>query len=191
MGLLDALNQVKQEKFDPSEGKTGSGFEKLPAGTYNVNLKEVNHGAWNSGTEYIRFTMEVLDGEEAGRQEFITPTLAEVSAKGKPIPDFVLATSIKTIKVIGQMAGFVVPDSVFAGQTETENYEAIAKAFQPYIGKVMQMTIKESRNKKDPDNPYRNYEFAQLEQPKKAAVKKDPFAGSGDTVNISDEDLPF
>lgn len=56
------------------------------------------------------------------------------------------------------------------------------------------MTIKETPNKKNPDRPYRNYEFSRAEQPQKIEVddKQDPFAGNtGSDIEISDDQLPF
>lgn len=196
MSILDALNDVKKENFDPNKGKVTSDLQ-LPAGKYNVSLQEVNHSVWQkSGTDYIRFTMQVINGKYAGRQEFITPTLAPKTASGKDMPSFVLARSIKTIAVIGAMVGCQVPDSVFqkADTNVTDAYEDLANLFQDYLGKTMIMNLKLSANKKDPDRPYRNYSFEKMEQPKEASVddKEDPFKGNaGSEVQINDDDLPF
>ena len=96
------------------------------------------------------------------------------------------------IQKIGAMVGFDVPDKVFMGENETENYEMIQDAFQNanVIGKLLQLTIKTSPNKKDPDHPYRNYKFDMAEQPKTAEVS-DPFAGQSDGIQLTDDDLPF
>lgn len=191
MSLLDALNNVKKENFDPSKGKTNS-FDNIPDGTYNMVLDSVQHGSWpNSGTDYVSFAFKVLDGENAGRTEFIRPTLAETTSKGAPMPDFVLTQSIKTIQVIGSMVGLNVPDKCFAGETESDSYEAIAEEFLPYKGKTLIVNIKSSENKKDPDRPYRNYSFEPMQQPKAAPVKSDPFKETGKTVEVNDDDLPF
>ena len=68
----------------------------------------------------------------------------------------------------------------------------IKRAFQKgkVIGKFLQLTIKTSPNKKDPDHPYRNYKFDMAEQPKTAEVS-DPFAGQSDGIQLTDDDLPF
>ena len=96
------------------------------------------------------------------------------------------------VQKIGALVGFDVPDKVFMGENETENYEMIQDAFQNanVIGKLLQLTIKTSPNKKDPDHPYRNYKFDMVEQPKTAEVS-DPFAATKDPQEISDSDLPF
>lgn len=96
------------------------------------------------------------------------------------------------IQKIGAMVGFDVPDKVFMGENETENYEMIQDAFQNanVIGKLLQLTIKTGPNKKDPDHPYRNYKFDMAEQPKTAEVS-DPFAGQSNGIQLTDDDLPF
>lgn len=195
MSMLDAIKAVKEENFDPSKGKV-SNSTLLPEGKYDVSLKEVVHGIWkNSETDYIRFTMEVLDGDHAGQNEFITPTLAPKTANGKDMPAFVLSQSVKTIEVIGAMVGCKVPDEVFlkADENVTESYSELEKIFQDYLGKTMVMDLKLLPNKKNPDRPYRNYSFGKMEQPKTANVdsNQDPFANVKDPKDISDDDLPF
>ena len=195
MSMTDILKKLNSGDFDPNEGKVKD-ETNIPDGTYNVSMSAVTHGVWkNSRTDYLRFDMTVLDGKEAGRIEFITPTLAQKTSKGKPMPDFVLSRSIQTIKIIGAMVGYQVPDDPFitAITNETEAYEVLKNSFMPYVGKTLQMTIKSSPNKKDPDRPYRNYDFAKLAQPKVADVdsKQDPFADQKSGIELTDDDLPF
>lgn len=195
MSMTDILKKLNSGDFDPNEGKVKD-ETNIPDGTYNVSMSAVTHGVWkNSRTDYLRFDMTVLDGKEAGRIEFITPTLAQKTSKGKPMPDFVLSRSIQTIKIIGAMVGYAVPDDPFitAMTNETEAYEVLKNGFMPYVGKTLQMTIKSGPNKKDPDRPYRNYDFAKLAQPKVADVdsKQDPFADQKSGIELTDDDLPF
>lgn len=197
MSMTDILKKLNNGDFDPNEGKVKDETQ-IPDGTYNVSMSAVTHGFWeNSRTDYLRFDMTVLDGKEAGRIEFITPTLAQKTSKGKPMPDFVLSRSIQTIKIIGAMVGYQVPDDPFitAMTNETEAYEALKNGFMPYVGKTLQMTIKSSPNKKNPDHPYRNYDFAKLAQPKELSVdgNQDPFADQAvkDPNELTDDDLPF
>ena len=193
MGLLDALNQVKKEKYDPKKDDFNSGFQPIPDGTYTVSLSGVNHGVWSkSQTDFVRFSFSVVTGEQAGRQEHVEIYLNEIKKNGEPVSDETLRSRIKEIQKIGAMVGFDVPDKVFMGENETENYEMIQDAFQSanVIGKLLQLTIKTSPNKKDPDHPYRNYKFDMVEQPKTAEVS-DPFAGQSDGIQLTDDDLPF
>ncbi|QNQ80806.1 single-stranded DNA-binding protein [Lactobacillus sp. PV034] len=189
MSLADALNQIKKENYDPKKDKPGSGFERIPDGEYIVSLSGATHGVWpNSQTDFIRFSLEVATGDEAGRQEFFTPTLAETTSKGKKMPAGVLTRNIKQIQRLGAMVGLdPVPDECFLQETESEDYEKLQDAFQPYKGKLLKLTIKTTENKKDPDRPYRNLEFDEVEQPK--AI--DPNAAKATGVTVTDDDLPF
>ena len=193
MGLLEALNKVKSEKFDPKKDDISSGFQPIPDGTYTVSLSGVNHGVWkNSQTDYIRFSFDVVTGEQAGRQEHITPILASKKSNGDPMPESVLARSIKMVQKIGAMVGFDVPDKVFMGANESEDYEMIQNEFREagVIGKLLKLTIKSTPNKKDPNNPWRNYKFEEAEQPTTANVE-DPFKDAATGMEITDDDLPF
>lgn len=193
MGLLEALNKVKSEKFDPKKDDISTGFQPIPDGTYTVTLSGVNHGVWEkSGTDFVRFSFDVVTGEQAGRQEHITPILASKKSNGDPMPESVLARSIKMVQKIGAMVGFDVPDKVFMGATESEDYEMIQEEFRNagVIGKLLKLTIKSTPNKKDPDNPWRNYKFEEAEQPTTANVE-DPFKDAATGMEITDYDLPF
>jgi len=193
MGLLEALNKVKSEKYDPKKDDISSGFNPIPDGTYTVTLSGVNHGVWEkSGTDFVRFSFDVVTGEQAGRQEHITPILASKKSNGDPMPESVLARSIKMVQKIGAMVGFDVPDKVFMGANESEDYEMIQNEFREagVIGKLLKLTIKSSPNKKDPDNPWRNYKFEEAEQPTTANVE-DPFKDAATGMEITDDDLPF
>ena len=193
MGLLEALNKVKSEKFDPKKDDINSGFQPIPDGTYTVTLSGVNHGVWpKSGTDYIRFSFDVVTGEQAGRQEHITPTLASKKTNGEKMSESTLARIIKMITKIGAMVGFDVPDKVFMGANESEDYEMIQEEFRNagVIGKLLKLTIKSSPNRKNPDNPWRNYKFEEAEQPTTANVE-DPFKDAATGMEITDDDLPF
>lgn len=193
MGLLEALNKVKSEKYDPKKDDISSGFKPIPDGTYTVTLSGVKHGVWEkSGTDFVRFSFDVVTGEQAGRQEHITPILASKKSNGDPMPESVLARSIKMVQKIGAMVGFDVPDKVFMGANESEDYEMIQEEFRKagVIGKLLKLTIKSSPNKKDPDNPWRNYKFEEAEQPTTANVE-DPFKDAATGMEITDDDLPF
>lgn len=192
MSLLDAFNAVKEEKFDPNKGEVGDS-NLIPEGTYNVSLDAVTHGVWDkSQTDYVRFTLKVLDGEQAGRNENITPTLAETTSKGKEMPQFVLERSVKIIRVIGAMVGLEVSPKCFTGETESDDYEQIQNEFRPYLGKTLVMSVRNRPNKNNPDRPNRDYKFEKMEQPKKLEIG-DPFEGqkTPDTEGKKDDGFPF
>lgn len=193
MSLLDALNEVKNSNFDPKKGKEFSNFEPIPEGTYKVSLNGVTHNS-KGNRDFLMISFLVIEGKYDGRKEPIFPTLAQTTATGKPMSNFVLARSISELQVIGEMVDTPIPDSNFNHENETDAYEDIANTLTPAKGKVLMMTIKESPNRKNPDHPYRNYEFSRAEQPKKLDIdkKQDPFAGNdGGTDEIDDSKLPF
>lgn len=193
MSLLDALNEVKKSGFDPKKGKEYNAFENIPAGTYKVSLDGVTHNT-KGDRDFLMLSFMVIEGKYEGKTESVFPTLAQVTSKGNPMPQFVIARSISMLQVIGEMTDTPIPDSCFDHDSETDAYEDLANVLQKAKGKVLTMTIKETANKKNPDHPYRNYEFARAEQPKKLEVddKQDPFAGNtGSDVEISDDQLPF
>lgn len=194
MSLLDALNEVKKSDFDPKKGKEYNAFENIPAGTYKVSLDGVTHNV-KGDRDFLMLSFLVIEGKYDGKTESIFPTLAQVTSTGKPMPQFVLARSISMLQVIGEMVDTPIPDSCFNHENETDAYEDLAQVLTPAKGKILTMTIKESPNKKNPDRPYRNYEFGKAEQPKELSVddKQDPFADQAvkDPNELTDDDLPF
>ena len=192
MSLLDALNEVKKSDFDPKKGKEYNAFENIPAGTYKVSLDGVTHNAKND-RDFLLLSFLVIEGKYDGKTESVFPTLAQVTSTGKPMPQFVLARSISMLQVIGEMVDTPIPDSCFNHENETDAYEDLAQVLTPAKGKILTMTIKESPNKKNPDRPYRNYEFGKAEQPKELSVddKQDPFADQNNGIELTDDDLPF
>lgn len=192
MSLLDALNEVKESDFDPKKGKEYNAFENIPAGTYKVSLDGVTHNA-KGDRDFLMLSFLVIEGKYDGKTESVFPTLAQVTSTGKPMPQFVLARSISMLQVIGEMVDTPIPDSCFNHENETDAYEDLVQVLTPAKGKVLTMTIKESPNKKNPDHPYRNYEFGKAEQPKKLSVddNQDPFADQNNGIELTDDDLPF
>ena len=192
MSLLDALNEVKKSGFDPKEGKEYNAYAPIPAGTYKVSLDGVTHNA-KGDRDFLMLNFLVIEGKYDGKTESVFPTLAQVTSKGNPMPQFVIARNISMLQV-GEMTDTPIPDSCFDHDSETDAYEDLANVLQKAKGKVLMMTIKETANKKNPDRPYRNYEFSRAEQPQKIEVddKQDPFAGNaGSDIEISDDQLPF
>ena len=194
MSLLDVLNEVKKSDFDPKKGKEYNAFKNIPAGTYKVSLDGVTHNV-KGDRDFLMLSFLVIEGKYDGKTESVFPTLAQVTSTGKPMPQFVLARSISMLQVIGEMVDTPIPDSCFNHENETDAYEDLAQVLTPAKGKILTMTIKESPNKKNPDHPYRNYEFGKVEQPKELSVddKQDPFANQAvkDPNELTDDDLPF
>ena len=154
-----------------------------------MSFDNVTHNA-KGDRDFLMLTFSVIQGEYEGRQESIFPSLAQTKVNGDPMPNSVIARSISEIQIIGETLNNPVPDKCFAFENETEAYDAIAEALQPACGKVLKVTIKTTPNKKNPQYPFRNYTFEKQEQPK-VVDAQDPFNGTGDTVDINDDDLPF
>lgn len=190
MSLLDALNTLKKSGFDAKEGKDFNPYQEIPDGEYLVSLDGVTHNA-KKDRDFIMFSFLVAQGEHEGQKETVFPSLAQKTAAGKPMPDVVIARSIAQIQLIGEAVGHPVPLKCFAHESETDAYEEIVEELKGSVGKVLKLKKKTTPNKKNPDYPYKNYEFEKAEQPKIADVE-DPFAeNQGDGVEIKDSDLPF
>ena len=68
------------------------------------------------------------------------------------------------------------------------NEERWSASFKLYECKTLLMTINVTPNKKDPDNPYRNYEFSAGKKIEKPQPGDD---ATGTTTEVDDDDLPF
>lgn len=189
MSLRDAMQELKKNGFDPKEGKEFNAYQKLPDGTYTMSLNGATHSV-KGDRDYLVLVFTVVTGKQEGKREIIFPSLAQTKSDGQPMPASVIARNISMIQVIGEMVNNPIPDKCFDFDNESDAYEALEKAFQPALGKVLEMTITSAPNKKNPQYPFRNYEFAKHEQPI-VAEAKDPFDGKGDTTDINDDDLPF
>ena len=108
------------------------------------------------------------------------------------MPDFVVSRNIRTITKIAAMVGLNVTPELFP-DNETDAYEKLVAAFRPYEGKTLEMTITVTPNKKDPDNPYRNYDFAPGIKVEEPTAKEEPVSDSDNNSEptVDDDDLPF
>ena len=198
MSLQDILNETKKS-FDPKKDRINeSSFDNLPEGTYTVTLDNVNHFvSQTSNFEQLSFKMMVIDGEYAGRLEFVGVNLATKKKDGSPMPDFVVTKNMRLLVTIGALVGLTITDEMVTGN-ETDVYEKLQEAFIPHKGKLLEMTIKESRNKKDPENPFRNYEFAEAKDEGSDSFTEDESdvlpadsETSSDEIEVDEDDLPF
>ncbi|MCC4417531.1 hypothetical protein [Limosilactobacillus reuteri] len=187
MGLQDAFNKATKDWNAKTDSANQS--ELIPAGTYQVMLDKVDHPVYDSGWDCLRFSMQVIKGKYASRKEQLRISLATKTTKGKPMPDFVVSRNIRTISKIAAMVGLQVTPEMFP-DNETDAYEKLMVAFKPYEGKTLEMKITVSPNKKDPDNPYRNYDFAEGIKVEEPQAKEEPLA-TDDAPTLEDSDLPF
>ncbi len=169
------------ESFDPSKQKVQS-FEGLPKGDYNAVFAKVSYQIPNPGQSYNpsnHFDFQILDGDYTGRHENMQLSFEEMTPSGKPVPDFVLTRNGRTLVKLFYILG--VPFKLEAKDLLDGN--KIVDALTPAIGKKLIVHLDVRENKKNPDYPYRNYDF-------------DPYMKQTSPINditadISDDDLPF
>lgn len=170
MSILDTLSKVKEEGFDPKKDRIG-GSDRLESGTYPVELSKVSVQVSKSGRTQIMVTLKVVSGDSKGRVENVFLSF------DPDLPEFVLDNNGKYLMKIAEFSG------VQFKKKDLENEESTAQALKAGIGKQFLMDLKVRENKKNPDFPYRNYDFKPL--PSDSNLQTD------DTVNVDDDDLPF
>ena len=171
MSLRDAMNDVAKN-FDAKKDSINE-FKGLPSGDYTVAVSKVEDSTAPWGAEQLSFVLEVVEGEHAGSKEFLRIGLDEVTKTGKPNP--MLETNIRMVMKLAAVLGIEIPDA--AWDDDSLVYENLSKVFQAGVGKTMTMHLKVRPNKKNPEYPYRNYDFDEAEQP--------------ETTEVTDDQMPF
>ncbi len=166
MGLLDTLNQLKEEGFDAKNDKISTS-SKLEPGNYPVRLKSAQADVNKNGQTQLAITLEVVSGKDKNRLEIIYMSFDE------GLPAFVLEKNGRTLLKIA-----AVSDMEFKKKDLEDEY-TVAEALSQAIGSQFKMNLSVSPNKKNPNYPYRNYEFGPLEDQ------------IDNSIDIEDEDLPF
>ena len=167
MGLLETLKAIKEEGFDAKKD-TINKSQRLEAGDYPVRLKSVEAGQNNFGQDQISITLEVASGKDKDRLETLYVSFDEA------IPPFVLEKNGRTLLKLATMTGIE-----FTQKDLADEYSA-SDALANGIGKQFKMNLTISPNKKNPQYPYRNYDFEPLQVQ----------TGEG-FMDIDSEDLPF
>lgn len=165
MGLLDTLKQVKADGFDPKKDKISKNA-RLEAGTYPVRLKSAQADVNNAGQDQLAISLEVVSGKEKGRLEIIYLSFDE------GLPEFVLDKNGRILLKVAALSGAKLTPK------ESEDVYTASVALERGIGSQFSMNLSISPNKKNPNYPYRNYEFAPLEEPK-------------NDLDFDEENLPF
>lgn len=177
MSLADLANKALSD-FDPNKDSINDNNQGLPAGDYVVAVEAVEHHVYeNSGYDCIRTVFQVTTGDHAGEKEYQNISFATKTKSGKAMSDFVLTRNMKFIAKLGALLGQTVEPSIFASGNETDIHDDIAKLLTPGKGTLITLTVTFTPNKKDPDNPYKNYELSPAEQP--------------EAIEIDDDDMPF
>lgn len=146
MGLADKAQEILQG-FDPKKDSPNNSNQNLPDGEYDMVLNSVTHKvSERKGTEWVSLECEVIAGELSGRKEFVGMFFGTGS-------EFV---TNKAIKSIAQAA------SVFEIELTNEDWEdehTLVEGLQPAIGSQFLLKVVSTPNKKEPTNPYRNFDF--------------------------------
>lgn len=166
MGLLDTLKQIKQEGFN-AETDTISTNSKLNAGNYPVRFKSSQVSVDRGERTQLGIALEVVSGNEKNRMEFIYLSFDE------GLPEFVLNKNGRTLLKLASMVDVEFTNKDLADEVATS--EALSKG----IGKQFEMKLTIAANKKNPDFPYRNYDFKPL------------IADVNDDFNEDELDIPF
>lgn len=164
MSILNALQAVKDSGFNAGDAINTS--TNLESGIYPVRIKQVERREFN-GQERANITLEVVSGDHKDRLEFLELNFNDT------LPEFVLEKNGKILLTLIDILG------VNPTKEQLEDAEGLVEYFQSQIGKQLKMDLKLSKNKKNPQFPYRNYEFSSLEE--------NPFDADG---GVTDE-LPF
>lgn len=167
MGLRDAAAKAL-DGFDRKKGNV-NGFEGLPSGDYVVMIDNIREQETPWGSEQLSIRVQVLDGEHAGQKEFINLSLDETTSKGNPNP--MLGRNIKLIAKLASNSGIELQDE------DWEDLGTLSEALAPAEGRTVLMHLTVSENKKNPQYPYRNYDFEEAEEI--------------DEIDVGDDDLPF
>lgn len=191
MGLLDLMNEVKNDGFDPEHDKATVNTNTVwPDGEYTVMIGKLTGYRQNQfiGIDEINIQLEQVVGDLAGSQDFHTLSLETTKADGSPLPSAVVRkNTIGTPKEIMQI--LAVTDTEYTDD-DWEDLRSLGERLEDAVGKMVTVEFSSKPNKKNPDYPYKNYNFVRYEQGDMETPS--PFAASGDTeIDISDDDLPF
>ena len=149
MSILNALKTVKESGFNAGDAINTS--TNLESGIYPVRIKQAERREFN-GQERANITLEVVSGDHKDRLEFLELNFNDT------LPEFVLEKNGKILLTLIDVLG------VDPTKDQLQDSEGLVEYFQSQIGKQLKMDLKLTKNKKNPQYPYRNYEFSSLEE---------------------------
>lgn len=198
MSLLDKAQEVLAG-FDATKDSANS-FEGLPSGKYTVIVNTIDHHVTPGGWDGLRIITEVNAGEHVGTKDYNMFNLDETTASGKKVPDSVISSHIKLIAKLANACDITLKPE------DWEDIDHLVTAFNfgQAIGKIVTMDLTVRENKKNPQYPYKNYDFEPAEQPEPITVddkdlpkdlrsNDDDLLGDAksDDTDTDDDDLPF
>ena len=164
MSILNALQAVKDSGFNAGDAINTS--TNLETGIYPVRIKQAERREFN-GQERANITLEVVSGTHKDRLEFLELNFNDT------LPEFVLEKNGKILLTLIDVLG------ANPTKDQLQDTEGLVEYFQTQIGKQLKMDLKLTKNKKNPQYPYRNYEFSKLDE--------NPFDDAADDL----DDFPF
>lgn len=196
MSLLDKAQEVLAG-FDATKDSANS-FEGLPSGKYTVIVNTIDHYVSPKGWDGLRIITEVNSGDQVGTKDYNMFNFDEVTPTGKQVPDRVLSGHIKLVAKLANACGVKLKDE------DWEDIDHLATAFNfgGAIGKIVKMDLDVRENKKNPQYPYKDYDFEPTGQPEPIEIddanlpsnmtSASPSNGNtNDAAPLDDDDLPF
>lgn len=148
MSILNTLQTLKDSGFNAGDAINTS--TNLETGIYPVRINQAERREFN-GQERANVTLEVVSGKHKDRLEFLELNFNE------SLPDFVLEKNGKILLTLVDILG------TQPTRDQLQDSEGLVEYFQSQIGKQFKMDLKLTKNKKNPQYPYRNYEFSKLD----------------------------
>lgn len=149
MSILNTLTSVKESGFTAGDAINTS--TNLESGIYPVRIKQAERREFNR-QERANITLEVVSGDSKDRLEFLELNFNDT------LPEFVLEKNGKILLTLIDVLG------VNPTKDQLQDTEGLVEYFQSQIGKQFKMDLKLTKNKKNPQYPYRNYEFSKLDE---------------------------
>ena len=148
MSILNAMKAVKESGFNAGDAINSS--TGLETGIYPVRIKQAERREYN-GQEKAIITLEVVSGANKDRLEFLELNFNE------GLPEFVLEKNGKILLTLIDILGSNPT------KDQLQDSEGLVEYFQGQIGKQFKMDLKLTKNKKNPQYPYHNYEVSKLD----------------------------
>lgn len=196
MGLLDKAQEVLAG-FDSTKDSPNQPLG-LPSGQYDVVVNTIDHYVSKGGWDGLRIITEVNIGDQVGTKDYNMFNFDEVTSTGKQVPDLVLSGHIKLVAKLANACGVTLKDE------DWEDIDHLVTAFNfgGAIGKIVKMDLDVRENKKNPQYPYKDYDFEPTEQPEPIEIddanlpsnmtSATPSNGNtNDAAPLDDDDLPF
>lgn len=171
MSLLKGTAKEALQGFDPQKDNPNNAYTNVPAGEYDAVLNSAEHKVFTSGWEAFAIEIGFIGGEYDGRKEFIN-----IGFRGDNIPEFVYNKNIKLVSQLAFVCGLELQDDDWADEA------ALQWAFIEGVGAQFIAHITETKNKKDPSNPYRNFTFEKYPE---GTIE------ASSAIEIDEDDLPF